>query len=121
MKAPEEIGCGSVAGHSLVEQAGRASTVREVVQASFILGLLLNVVFFPALWGGRTLMTSAWDAPSVTQSGAYNGGTLPRRIRRTPDPGPPAWQTEPWFKIISNQYWNEHPLPPFNPYNLPHH
>jgi hypothetical protein len=94
----------------------RALLAREGVQAFLILGLLLNVLFFPALWGGRTLMTGVWDAPSITPSGAYHVDPLPKRVGRTPDPGAPAWQTEPWFKIISHQLLSEHRLPLWNPY-----
>src|ERR1019366_6501163 len=97
----------------------------ERVKAALILGLVLNVVFFPTLWGGKTLLMSSWDAPSIMPSGAfsimpsgaYDADPLPSHIGRTPDPGPPAWTIEPWFKIISNQYWSEHDLPLWNPYS----
>lgn len=90
---------------------------REGVRSAFILGLILNVIFFPALWGGKTLLMSSWDAPSVMPSGAYSQSQVPSRIARTPDPGAPAWQTEPWLEIISFQYWKEHNLPLWNPYS----
>src|SRR5262249_43451325 len=39
------------------------------------------------------------------------------RVPRTPDPGAPGWTIEPWFKLISLQYWDEFSLPLWNPYN----
>jgi hypothetical protein len=94
----------------------RSLVRREGVQAFLVLGLVLAVIFFPVLAGKSTLLTSVWDAPSITQSGAYHVDPLPKRVGRTPDPGAPAWQTEPWFEIISHQYWSEHRLPLWNPY-----
>lgn len=88
---------------------------RNGVRAALILGLILNVVFLPALWGGKTLLMSAWDAPSIMPTGAYSTEASPSRIGRTPDPGAPAWQTEAWFKIVADQFWNEHRLPLWNP------
>ena len=90
---------------------------KQGVRAALILGLILNAIFFPMLWGGKTLLMGSWDAPSIMQSGAYDPDPLPRRIGRTPDPGAPAWTIEPWFKIVSNQYWKEHQLPLWNPYS----
>jgi hypothetical protein len=90
---------------------------KEGVRAALILALILNAIFFPTLWGGKTLLMGSWDAPSVMPSGAYDTDPLPSHIGRTPDPGAPAWTIEPWFKIISNQYWSEHDLPLWNPYS----
>ena len=90
---------------------------KKGVQAALILGLILNAIFFPMLWGGKTLLMSSWDAPSIMQSGAYDPDPLPSRIGRTPDPGAPAWTIEPWLKIVANQYWKEHHLPLWNPYS----
>lgn len=90
---------------------------REALRAALFLGLILNAIFFPALWGGRTLLLSSWEAPSIMPSGAYSEDQVPSHVSRTPDPGAPAWQSEPWFKIISDQYWKEHSLPLWNPYS----
>jgi hypothetical protein len=90
---------------------------KQGVRAALILGLILNAIFFPMLWGGKTLLMSSWDAPSIMQSGAYDPDPLPSRIGRTPDPGAPAWTIEPWLKIVANQYWKEHHLPLWNPYS----
>lgn len=87
----------------------------EGFRAALILGLVLNAIFFSALWGGKTLLTSSWDAPSVMPAGAFSTDRVPPHVSRTPDPGAPAWQTEPWFEIIAKQYWVEHRLPLWNP------
>ena len=93
------------------------ATKKEVALAALFLGLLLNLIFFPVLWGDKTLLTSAWDVPSIMPSGAYHPGPgLPSHVPRTLDPFASAWTTEPWLKIISAQYWNEHELPLWNPY-----
>ena len=39
------------------------------------------------------------------------------RLHRTADPGASAWQTEAWYKLISDVFWIEHSLPLWNPYN----
>jgi Bacterial membrane protein YfhO len=90
---------------------------REGVRAGLILALILNAVFLPALWGGRTLLASAWSVPSVTPSGAYHQGSAPRHFALSPDPGAPGWTLEPWIKVISEQYRDERRAPLWNPYN----
>ena len=52
----------------------------EALGASLLLVMLLNVVFFPALWGGKTLMLAAWDVASITPEGAYYPDH-PQRLR----------------------------------------
>ncbi len=89
----------------------------EGIRASLILALILNVVFFPALWGGKTLLMSARDAPSIMQSGAYQQDRPAGGISRTSDAGAPAWQSEPWLKIVCDQFEKEHNLPLWNPYS----
>ena len=92
---------------------------RDWVAAAAVLTLLLIVAFAPVVSGQQHLMLAGWDAPSIMDSGAYDPAPRPNRIRvaRTADPGAPAWQTEPWFKLISQQYWGEFNLPLWNPYN----
>ena len=92
-------------------------SVRESLWAGSILALLLVAVFFPAVLGTRTLLASAWSAPSVMPGGAYHEVAPPRHKALTPDPGAPAWTLEPWIKIIAKQYLHERQLPLWNPYN----
>jgi hypothetical protein len=90
---------------------------RDAAIAALLLGLLLNAIFFPILWGNKTLLTSSWDAPSIMPSGAYRPGLQrPPHIARTVDAGAPAWQNEAWLKNITVQYWKEHQLPLWDPY-----
>src|SRR6202521_4328642 len=90
---------------------------KEALQAFLVLAAILCVIFFPAIGGSNTLLTSAWDAPSVMWTGAYHQQPLTDvRVSRSPDMGAPAWQPEPWFKIISDQFWTEHEPALWNPY-----
>src|ERR1051325_4454877 len=97
----------------------RARLKRDWPTAAAVLALLLIVAFAPVVFGQRHLMLAGWDVPSILDGGAYD--PVPRdagiRTVRTPDPWAPAWQTEPWFKLISEQYWREFNLPLWNPYN----
>ena len=92
---------------------------RDGLVAAGILMFLLVLAFAPVVFGQRHLMLSAWDAPSVMGTGAYD--PIPRppgpRVARTRDPGAPAWTIEPWFKLIAEQYWGEFNVPLWNPYN----
>ena len=90
---------------------------REWLRAAAVLAFILNVIFFPFIWGDKTLLMSARDAPSITRSGAYHQDPPGMRVSRTIDPGAPAWQPEPQVMIESNQYWTEHSLPLWNPYS----
>src|SRR4051794_28808997 len=86
---------------------------RDWLAAGAILTFLLIIAFAPVVFGQRHLMLAGWDAPSVMHTGAFDSVPQPRGIRvaRTTDPGAPAWTIEPWFKLISEQYWGEFSLP----------
>src|SRR3954454_24301285 len=93
---------------------------RDWLAAATVLTLLLVLAFAPVVSGQRHLMLSGWDVASITSVGAYD--LVPRpmgvtRVPRSPDPGARAWTIEPWFKLISHQYWDEFNLPLWNPYN----
>jgi len=93
----------------------RTWAASESLQAAIVLALLLNVFFFPFLWGNKTLLLSARGAPSIMPDGA--AGDAPRvRIRRSPDTGAPAWQSEPWVPVMQRIYSGEHTVPLWNPY-----
>jgi hypothetical protein len=89
----------------------------ELVRTTAMLALLLIVLFFPFVIGQSSLAMSTWDAPSVVASGAYDQTPVPSHYGRTPDPGAPAWVSEPWLKLIQNQIWKEHNAPLWNPYS----
>ena len=92
---------------------------QEWLAAAAVLAFILIIAFAPVVFGQRHLMLAGWDAPSIMHSGAYDSAPQPPGIRvaRTTDPGAPAWTIEPWFKLISEQYWGEFSLPLWNPYN----
>src|SRR4029077_11272555 len=94
------------------------ATCRRTALAAVFLAAVLAIGFAPAIFGGRTLLHASWDAPSVTSSGAFEQGARPLiRLQRTSDPGASAWQTEAWYRLISNEFWKEFTLPLWNPYN----
>ena len=96
----------------------RASLVRRTgMLAAFFLAAVLAIGFSPAIFGGRTLLHASWDAPSVLSTGASDNTVRPVRLQRTSDPGASAWQTEAWYKLISDEFWKEFTLPLWNPYN----
>lgn len=94
-----------------------AIKTKKNLHACVFLALLLVIIFSPFVTGQRSLMLSAWDAPSIMNNGAYDLAPPPPRIGRTPDPGAPAWVTEPWLKLIAQQFWTERSAPLWNPYS----
>lgn len=95
----------------------KALIKKEGTRASLVLALMLNVIFFPALWGGKTLLMSARDAPSITKAGAYDKDPPVVPLSRTIDAGAPAWSSEPALKIVCDQFGKERNLPLWNPYS----
>lgn len=89
---------------------------KESFQASVFLIVILNIFFFPVIWGNKTLMTSVKDAASIMPYGAY-GDVKGYNGSRTGDPGASAWVGEPYFKIKQEQYFKERVFPLWNPYN----
>lgn len=88
---------------------------KERIKAAVFLMLVLNLIFFPALWGNKTLLLASRDVPSITDLGAFPHENYRQQIGRTSDPGAPAWTIEPWLKIMSDQIWQGHELPLWNP------
>src|SRR5882762_8492415 len=89
----------------------------ELVRTTAMFALILIVLFFPFVIGQSSLLMSTWSAPSVVAAGAYDQTPVPLHYGRTPDPGAPAWVSEPWLKLIENQIWKEHNAPLWNPYS----
>jgi hypothetical protein len=90
------------------------SPVTEHFCAALLLFLILNVAFFSALWGDRTLMTSASETRSILDRGAMGAGPVPV-LPRTQDPGAPGWQFEPGLMFTHNEF-RAGRLPLWNPY-----
>lgn len=81
--------------------------------AAGVLLLILNAVFFPFLWGKKTLLASS-VAPSILPTGPLYSS--PVRSTRLLDPGSPAWQFEPSFALTHREYLSENNVPLWNPY-----
>ncbi len=94
-------------------QCSAATRRREAWIAAGILLLILNAVFFPFLWGTKTLLASSL-APSILPTGALYSS--PVRSTRLLDPGSPAWQFEPSFALTHREYVSEANAPLWNPY-----
>lgn len=90
---------------------------KNAFQASVFLIVILNIFFFPVIWGNKTLLTSIKGVPSIMPYGAYGGVTEYVRSGRTGDAGASAWVGEPYFKIKQEQYFKERVFPLWNPYN----
>src|SRR5205823_10634554 len=86
----------------------------ETAQAGFWLFFVLNLCFFPCIWGKKTMLESARDAPSILFQGSWAGDAKPSVSLRVLDPGAPAWQNEAWLKLIRRQYFSERILPLWN-------
>jgi Bacterial membrane protein YfhO len=89
---------------------------REGTYAVLILLCVLNLCFFPCIWGTKTLLASSQDAPSILPRGAWAGVPAAITFPRALDQGGPAWVTEPFLKLIWAQYWDERNAPLWNPY-----
>lgn len=89
---------------------------RDARWLALVLGALLFVAFSPFLVGGKTLLTSAADAPSLYAEGAV-AVRLPDQPLKEVDPGAPAWQSEPWLAIEHNALFVDHRLPWWDPYD----
>ena len=94
----------------------RAIICKEGFRAIAILIGVLHIPFFPCIWGNKTLMASSQDAPSVTASGAWYGPPSGPRFSRTLDNGGGGMMGEPNLLLLRYQYFIEHVLPLWNPY-----
>ncbi|CAN5171195.1 hypothetical protein BH10CYA1_BH10CYA1_38930 [soil metagenome] len=89
----------------------------ETLLPCLILLVLLNVIFFPVIWGSKTLIHSAGDASSIMPYGAYEQNKEYRQNRRSNDDGAPAWFSEPSYALLHNDYFKLAVPPLWNPYN----
>ena len=93
-------------------QLGRSESCR----AALILFGLLNLCFFPFLWGDKTFLESARGQPAVLPQGAWVGPPLAVPFPKMLDSGAAAWQPEAWLGLIRSEYLEEHTAPLWNPY-----
>ncbi len=89
---------------------------RTSVLPPAILLLTLNVLFFPFVWGHKSLMQSAQLCQSVTPTGSWSGKKVELRLPLTQDGAAAAWQTEAYLGYLHNEYILRHELPLWNPF-----
>ena len=88
----------------------------DACRAALLLFFILDIAFFPCIWGNKTFLASARDAASIMPYGAWEGQHRTPRFPKTLDEGVPGYLTEPWFKLIGKQYLAEKNPPLWNPY-----
>ncbi len=81
-----------------------------------ILFLLVNLTFFPFVWGNLSLQDSE-VIPSLYLTGSRPVATANMPANREMDVGAPAWQTEPWFVLEHHIILHEKTAPLWNPYS----
>jgi hypothetical protein len=86
----------------------------DAARGALVLAVLVNVFFFPFLWGGKSLMSASRDIPSIYPNGAA-GGAPPTRTWKLLDPYGSGALGEPNFALEHRQYFDEHRLPLWNP------
>ncbi len=91
-------------------------TARESLRAGLILALLLNLCFFPCIWGKRTLLESAQGVASILPGGAWGGRHAEIQFQNVLDAGGSAWLSEPLTELVHSDYIKEKSIPLWNPY-----
>jgi hypothetical protein len=89
---------------------------REGCCAALILLLILNVLFFPFLWGQRSMLDSAQLCPSVLSRGSWSGKPAYLRWSKTLDGAAAAWFFEPSLALTGHEYLRDKTIPLWNPY-----
>ena len=87
----------------------------EASRAALILIIILNVLFFPCIWGNKTLLESARSNPSIMPKGAWAGKPAPVTWAKSADGAAAAWFFEPSLAITGHDY-RTGVLPLWNPY-----
>jgi len=97
-------------------------TVREDGPRATLLGvavlfIIVNVVFFPYLWAGRSLQESIDHTPSLYPTGSLPAAPSRYQEMAALDPGAPAWYLEPMFAAEHNIIVGQKEPPIWNPYS----
>lgn len=87
----------------------------ESGSAALILIVILNIVFFPCIWGNKTLLESARLWPTIVPTGAWAGKPVPITWGKTADGAAAAWFFEPSLALTGQEY-SSGTLPLWNPY-----
>ena len=88
----------------------------ETFAAVVVLSLILNICFFPFLWGNATLLAGSRGVGSVMPDGAWYGQKQGPAISRGNDMGAASWVMEASAPLVGYQYREEKALPLWNPY-----
>lgn len=90
---------------------------RATLLAVAILFVILNVVFFPYLWGGRSLQESIDHTPSLYPTGSVPVAPSRYQEMAALDPGAASWSAEPMFAAEHNIIIGQKERPIWNPFN----
>jgi hypothetical protein len=89
----------------------------EVAGAALVLILILSGLFFPVIWGKKTLLSSAHGTASILPTGAYvPHPTVWLSPPKTNDPGGVAWFAEPNYALLHDEVFHDHQVALWNPY-----
>ena len=89
---------------------------REGGRAALILVLILNALFFPFIWGHKSMLDSAQLCPSILPGGAAAGARVPMGWAKTLDGAAAAWFFEPSIALTGDEYLRDRTIPLWNPY-----
>ncbi|HEX3684156.1 MAG TPA: YfhO family protein [Bryobacteraceae bacterium] len=108
----------SAAGQETVLSGAHAKTIlnREGCGAALILLLILNILFFPCIWGHKSLLDSAQLCPSVLPTGSWSGKRVLMGWAKTLDGAAAAWFFEPSIAVTGDEYLKDGTIPLWNPY-----
>jgi hypothetical protein len=82
-----------------------------------VLILILSGLFFPVIWGKKTLLSSAHGTASILPTGAYvPHPTVWLSPPKTNDPGGVAWFAEPNYALLHDEVFHDHQVALWNPY-----
>ena len=99
--------------HRMVQEDGSSATALAVAA----LFLIVNIVFFPYVWGSRTLQESVDHLPSLYGAGSRQSAVTRYVETRVLDPGTAAWYLEPMFAAEHRIIVTDKEPPLWNPYD----
>ena len=91
-------------------------TRSESFRAIALLFAILNLSFFPILWGNKNLLDSAQEASSIMPDGAWAGKAATLKLPKTLDSGAGGFFAEPNFPLLRYLYFHEKVAPLWDPY-----
>lgn len=108
----------SAAAHETVLSGARWKAVlkTEGCRAALILILILNILFFPCIWGQKSMLDSAQLCPSIVPTGSWSGKRVLMGWSKTLDGAAAAWFFEPSLAVIGDEYLKDRAIPLWNPY-----